>query len=52
MTITIEISPEEDARLRAQARQQGKDAEAVAGAPVRAGLEAAPAADRRRPAGA
>ncbi len=43
MTLTIEITAEEEARLRAQARQQGQDMEAVAGALVRAGLEATPA---------
>lgn len=40
MTITIQISADEEARLRAQAHQQGQDVEAVAGAFVRAGLEA------------
>jgi len=43
MTLTIEISPEEEARLRARARQQGQEVEAVARAFVRAGLEATPA---------
>lgn len=44
MTLTIEISAEEEARLRERARQQGREVEAVACAFVRAGLEAAPAA--------
>lgn len=45
MTITIEISAEEEARLREQARQQGREVEAVAGAFVRAGLDAASTAE-------
>lgn len=43
MTITIEISAEEEARLRDRARQQGQEVEEIARALVRAGLEAAPA---------
>ncbi len=38
MTLTIELSPEEEARLREQARQRGEEAEAVARGFVRAGL--------------
>jgi len=41
MTITIEISAEEEARLRARAWQQGQEVEAVAGALMRAGLDSA-----------
>ncbi len=40
MTLTIELSPEEEARLREQARQRGEEAEAVARGFVRAGLNA------------
>lgn len=45
MTLTIEISAEEEARLRERARQQGENAEAVASALVRAGLDAVPTAE-------
>ena len=38
MTLTIELSPDEEARLREQARQRGEDAEAVARGFVQAGL--------------
>lgn len=38
MTLTIEISAEEEARLREQAQRRGQELEAVAGAFVRAGL--------------
>ncbi len=42
MTLTIEISAEEEARLRERARQQGENAEAVVSALLRAGLAATP----------
>ena len=45
MTLTIEISAEEEARLRARAWQQGQEVEAVARALVRAGLDSAPTAE-------
>ena len=45
MTLTIEISPEEEARLRAWAWQQGQEVEAVARALVRAGLDSDPTAE-------
>lgn len=46
MTLTIELSAEEDARLQEQARRRGEAAETVAQSFVRAGLEnaSAPAA--------
>ena len=42
MTLTIEISPEEEVRLREQARQRGEDAETVARGFVQAGLNMPP----------
>ena len=50
MTLSIELSPEEEARLREQARQQGKDAESVAHTFVQAGLNASPAEANARDA--
>ena len=44
MTITIELSPEEEARLQARARRQGQDA-AAARKIVRAGMPPVPEAD-------
>lgn len=38
MTITIELSPEEEARLREQAKQRGQAVETVAHSLVQAGL--------------
>ena len=45
MTITIELSPEEEARLQARARRQGQDAAAAVREIVRAGLPPAPEVD-------
>ena len=45
MTITIELSPEEEARLQARARRQGQDATAAAREIVRAGLPPVQEAD-------
>jgi len=42
MTIMIELSPDEEARLEARARRQGQDAAATARAIVRDGLAPAP----------
>ena len=43
MTITIELSPDEEDRLRAQAAREQRDPEAIIHALVRAGLGATPA---------
>jgi len=43
MTITIELSPAEEARLRAQAGREQRDPETIIHALVRAGLEPTPA---------
>lgn len=45
MTLTIELSPEEEIHLRQQAGRRGEDVATVARAFVQAGLSAAPAAD-------
>ncbi|MDQ2798931.1 MAG: hypothetical protein M3Y13_04730 [Armatimonadota bacterium] len=45
MTLTIELSPEEEARLQAQARRQGQNIQDRAHDLVRAGLGVLPAAD-------
>lgn len=42
MTITVELSAEEEARLRTQARQRGQDVEAALRALVRDGLAPEP----------
>ena len=42
MTLTIELSPEEEARLHEQARLRGEEAEAVARGFVQAGLNTPP----------
>ena len=44
MTITLELSPDEEARLRARAARQGRDAADLARDLVRDGLGEAPAA--------
>ena len=50
MTLTIELSPDEEARLQEQARQRGEDAEAVLRAFVQAGLNMPPAEGTSREA--
>lgn len=45
MTITIDLSPAEEARLRTQARQRGQTPETIAQSLVRAGLETPSAAE-------
>lgn len=39
MTMTIELTPEQEARLRERARREGRDAEALAAALVCAGID-------------
>ena len=50
MTLTIEISPEEEARLREQSWQRDEDAEIVARGFVQAGLNVPPVGETSREA--